>query len=72
MGNTSQLDYEAVHQAYQEVHDRKHTTDTIPFATNQDVGRLIQAANQSEDLTAETTQRDGASFSVYFFKFCIC
>ncbi|XP_067947622.1 centrosomal protein of 162 kDa-like [Watersipora subatra] len=33
MGNTSQLEYEAVQQAYQEVHD-KEGTQTIPFTSS--------------------------------------
>ena len=49
MGNTSQLDYDAVQQAYQEVHDKEGTTHTLPFANT------VTAPDETE----ETDQQDG-------------
>ena len=70
MGNTSQLDYDAVQQAYQEVHDKEGTAKSlIPFA-NQGGGATTLSANQSEDFTEETDETSRQRGTT-FFSFCI-
>lgn len=43
MGNTSQMDYEAVQRAYQDVHDKEGTVRTVPFTTP------MSAADEEEE-----------------------
>ena len=66
MGNTSQLDYDAVQQAYQEVHDKEGTAKSlIPFA-NQVGGATTGSANQSEDFTEETDETSRQRGTTFF------
>ena len=47
MGNTSQMDYEAVQQAYRDVHDKEGTAHSIPV-TNQNLALTNETTNQDE------------------------
>ena len=72
MGNTSQLDYDAVQQAYQEVHDKEDTAKSlIPFA-NQGGRATTLSANQSEDFTEETDETSRQRGTIFFLILYSC
>lgn len=62
MGNTSQLDYEAVQQAYQDVHDKEGTVHSLPFATGGMTAAGMTAGPplmESEEFTESADQPAG-------------